>query len=616
MVSQLKSKLSRSSANLSEIGSKGRSKRSSPDGSRCDQDCRGSAISSKSKSGGVRRKISSVFSHFRHNRKSKDNPDGFQSCIDLRQLMPLNEPAVDETLPTRFQDSRQIARNCENALEPNTQYSGNSVKEEWGLPSTQPQPTSMTPAPNPKSNGSTAAYGLHPEEGPGKAKDDMTKRELIELTSILEQRLLTTRTELVRANMEQNQLSARVEELNSELTQTRLQLSTLRSRLLEDNLTQYLEVTIIEDSSVVPPPRNDHPTTFQSPNPNSPGPTPRSPENSFLSKAKAIATRSFGGGILSNATSQPNLSSTIFNGQNSFSSPSPPRNGFSVFASRKSLKRKLRSENDEEEDFIGPKKKFPIESEGGVNGATQRYSNYPLVRRRSNSGDRERLHVFTATLLRIESSPAQVAFIEVKWKSHLKEIAILQSMGCYGYSFENGGKIQPDSLPTKLFFFDSEIFFLYHELGVLRIAIPRSLITNPKEKRPINHLWDILTASNNLNLEQPLTPFPLRYAAYVYYRSRGWIVRPSLSLGGVDFLLYAESPDLRHAAFAVVVVPGLTNRSICDITAHLRVASSVAKKLIIAKVLPPENYQTELKPWKRIKDYSIEETLVSRPDIV
>lgn len=45
------------------------------------------------------------------------------------------------------------------------------MKEEWGLPSTQPQPTSMTPAPNLKSNGNTAAYGLHPEEGPGKAKD-------------------------------------------------------------------------------------------------------------------------------------------------------------------------------------------------------------------------------------------------------------------------------------------------------------------------------------------------------------------------------------------------------------------------------------------------------------
>lgn len=54
-------------------------------------------------------------------------------------------------------------------------------------------------------------------------------------------------------------------------------------------------------------------------------------------------------------------------------------------------------------------------------------------------------------------------------------------------------------------------------------------------------------------------------------------MRPSLNLGGVDFLLYAESPDLRHAAFAVIVVPSSTNRSICDFTAHLRVASSVAK---------------------------------------
>uniref|UniRef100_A0A0R3SJ58 tRNA-intron lyase n=1 Tax=Hymenolepis diminuta TaxID=6216 RepID=A0A0R3SJ58_HYMDI len=588
----LKSKLSRSTANLSEIGHKMRSKRPSPDGGRCDQDSRDSAISSKSRGGGARRKISSIFSHFRHDRKSKDNPDGFQSCIDLRQLMPLDEPAMNETPPSRRRDNRPIVRHSENSLEPNAQYSGDTVKEEWGLPSTQPQPTSMTPAPNLKSNGNTTAYGLHPEEGPGKAKDDMTKRELIELTSVLEQRLLATRTELVRANMEQNHLSARVEELNSELTQTRLQLSTLRNRLLEDNLTQYLEVSITEGSPVRPPPRGEHLTTFQSPNASPPAATARSPENSFLSKARALATRSFGGGILSSATSQPNLSSTGINGQSSFSPPSPSRNGVIDYgsANRRSVKRKFAPENDYEENFMGRKKKSPSETKGRSDEIIQRYSIYPLVRRKSDSEESENLHVFTATLLSIDSSPAKVAVIEAKSDSQLKEIEILQRMGYYGYLPKNGGKCQSDKSSAELFLFDAE--------------------------SPIGHLWNILTASTNQNSVPPLAPFPIRYAAYVYYRSRGWIVRPSLNLGGVDFLLYAESPDLRHAAFAVIVVPSSTNRSICDFTAHLRVASSVAKKLIIAKVHLPENHQSETEPWNQIKHYSIEETLVSRPDIV
>lgn len=54
-------------------------------------------------------------------------------------------------------------------------------------------------------------------------------------------------------------------------------------------------------------------------------------------------------------------------------------------------------------------------------------------------------------------------------------------------------------------------------------------------------------------------------------------MRPALTLGGVDYLLYAESPCLRHAAYAVIVVPSSVTRSARDVAAHLRVASSVAK---------------------------------------
>ncbi|KAM7534123.1 hypothetical protein Aperf_G00000105988 [Anoplocephala perfoliata] len=285
MVDHLKSRLSRSSANLSELGHKRRSRHSSPQGSRYEQE----------------------------------------------GAVPLDEPHTDGAPAPMRPDNRPIVRHSELTLEPNPQNTNKLVKEEWGLPSTAPAESVRRLPPKVPAE-SSAAYGLHPEEKPGKAKDDMSKRELIDLTNVLEERLLATRTELVRANMEQNQLNARIEDLNAELTQTRTQLSTLRNRLLEDNLTQYLEVDGTKQSSVRSISRPERLTTFQSPNTSPPGATARSPENSFLSKAKAFASKSFGGGVISSSTSQPNLSDAGLNFQNSPPS-SPARNGLIDYGS-------------------------------------------------------------------------------------------------------------------------------------------------------------------------------------------------------------------------------------------------------------------------------------------
>lgn len=92
------------------------------------------------------------------------------------------------------------------------------------------------------------------------------------------------------------------------------------------------------------------------------------------------------------------------------------------------MKRKFPPENDYEENFVGRKKKSLSEDKGRSDEIIQRYSIYPLVRRKSGSGESENLHVFTATLLSIDSSPAKVAVIEAKSDSQLKEIEILQRM--------------------------------------------------------------------------------------------------------------------------------------------------------------------------------------------
>lgn len=83
-----------------------------------------------------------------------------------------------------------------------------------------------------------------------------------------------------------------------------------------------------------------------------------------------------------------------------------------------------------------------------------------------------------------------------------------------------------------------------------------------------------------------------RYAAYVYYRAHGWIVRPGLALGGVHFLLYAQGPMHRHAAFAVLVDPATdadsqaSKQVTCgEMAAHVRVVHSVGKVSVINRLV-------------------------------
>ncbi|CDS37924.1 potential trna splicing endonuclease subunit [Echinococcus multilocularis] len=244
----------------------------------------------------------------------------------------------------------------------------------------------------------------------------------------------------------------------------------------------------------------------------------------------------------------------------------------------------------------------------------QRHSIYPLVRQNGNDS----FHIFTATLVD-PFKPSKVAVID--GSNCQMEIEILQKMGCYGYAPEVEARRKECASPSKLFLFDTEMFFLLHGLGVLRVRIPKKffektvLIEGGEEKNrktPTHHLWDLLSSPSNPSSEPPLAPFHLRYAAYLYYRSRGWIVRPSLTLGGVDFLLYAESPCLRHAAYVVIVMSASNTRSARDIAAHLRVTSSVAKRLIIAEIAAPTVEKGEGRPWEKVKNYTIEETLLSR----
>ncbi|GAA36928.2 tRNA-intron endonuclease [Clonorchis sinensis] len=181
----------------------------------------------------------------------------------------------------------------------------------------------------------------------------------------------------------------------------------------------------------------------------------------------------------------------------------------------------------------------------------------------------------------------------------------------------------------QLFLTDVEILFLFHGLGCLDIVLPDSEqsetdsdLTNPLR------LWYYLCSVSRLpsppvHPTQARTELPQfihlerdllrRYAAYLYYRSRGWVVRPGLALGGVHFLLYAQGPAWRHAAFGVVVDRAEMDgqqMTCAALAVHVRVVHSVGKRLILCRVSLPDVVNYKDCPWDAIREATVVETLV------
>lgn len=81
------------------------------------------------------------------------------------------------------------------------------------------------------------------------------------------------------------------------------------------------------------------------------------------------------------------------------------------------------SEKDEEDEYLGHKKKLFLQDRDYSDEAVQRFPVYPLYKQKS-----DKLHVFTAVLLSKALDPSKVAVIEAKSENQRKEIEILQKM--------------------------------------------------------------------------------------------------------------------------------------------------------------------------------------------
>lgn len=91
-----------------------------------------------------------------------------------------------------------------------------------------------------------------------------------------------------------------------------------------------------------------------------------------------------------------------------------------------------------------------------------------------------------------------------------------------------------------------EAYFLSYGLGVLSIVPEQT-------EDPFMNLDQLWSTYRRIFNPNDLMQFPVIYAAYHYFRSRGWVVKCGLKFA-CDFLLYKEGPPFNHSEHAVTVV--------------------------------------------------------------
>ncbi|KAJ1941100.1 tRNA splicing endonuclease subunit sen2 [Kickxella alabastrina] len=152
--------------------------------------------------------------------------------------------------------------------------------------------------------------------------------------------------------------------------------------------------------------------------------------------------------------------------------------------------------------------------------------------------------------------------------------------------------------------------------------VPRDSATNAILSA--NDLWKLFDS-----LE---ADFEIKYAAYYYYRSKGWAVRSGIKFGS-DFLLYNNGPAHSHAQYSVVVRHrkclsdkeidtqeneedgyGGESRRLVDTWQYMfaltRVTAQVQKTLVVCYVDSPESQC--LADRMDLCQYAIEEQVISR----
>ncbi|XP_026788722.3 tRNA-splicing endonuclease subunit Sen2 isoform X2 [Pangasianodon hypophthalmus] len=166
-------------------------------------------------------------------------------------------------------------------------------------------------------------------------------------------------------------------------------------------------------------------------------------------------------------------------------------------------------------------------------------------------------------------------------------------------------RINPFNMMEYLQLSYEEAFFLVYALGCLSVF-------RDGEALSILQLWRMFRSA------QP--NFEITYAAYHYFRSKGWVPKSGIKYG-TDLMLYRKGPPFYHASYSVVVervdessqgaaLRPFTWRSLAALS---RTTANVSKELMFSYVIVPSDMTEEdFSSPECLKSLKVQEIIVSR----
>ncbi|XP_059384900.1 tRNA-splicing endonuclease subunit Sen2 isoform X2 [Carassius carassius] len=147
---------------------------------------------------------------------------------------------------------------------------------------------------------------------------------------------------------------------------------------------------------------------------------------------------------------------------------------------------------------------------------------------------------------------------------------------------------------------DNMAFFLVYALGCLSVYYSGEALS-------VAQVWTMFRS---------LQPnFSSSYAAYHYFRSKGWVPKSGIKYG-TDLMLYRKGPPFYHASYSVVVDrcdESLRPFSWKSLAALSRTTGNVSKELMLCLVITPSDVTEDmLSSPECLKRLSVQEVLVSR----
>lgn len=151
-----------------------------------------------------------------------------------------------------------------------------------------------------------------------------------------------------------------------------------------------------------------------------------------------------------------------------------------------------------------------------------------------------------------------------------------------GFLFENSVIVFDEKLKDDLF---KKEFFGKPFGNGLRLSFVEVLYLNDEKILDIRNIKDNnISRKDFLKKIRDIDPlFDNRYKIYCDLKKRGFIVKTGFKFG-TDFRCYTKKPDAIHAEYLVHIIDEKFNRTWSEISRAIRLAHSVNKEIIFAKI--------------------------------